>query len=566
MPGGKAFEKQLIGKVLKGIPSAMSAFYKGYRGFDTKDGTLKGDITGISAEDKANVREYLGAGAKADWFHSRPPEEQKASIRAMIDMSRGTFKGDFRRRFKATMDWIEDTNATVENAVRLSTFIEAREAFMDAGMSRQESVAKAASLAKNLTINFNRKGMAGDLINSTYLFFNASVQGTMNFARGFKFWNKDQYSPYKTGAAGSLIAFGALLSMAADEESDELEDGRPAYDSIPDYVKERNIIIMADSADEGTSNTFVDKDGNEYKGKQHYYTIPLPYGYNVFFNIGQSIYDVTSGKKTVPETGSYLTSAMLGSFFPVGTATSDDPSVSFVKTVSPTFLDPFVDLAVNENFWGSPIVKTDFPGSRETPKSSKSMPSTRKEIVNSTKWLNSFLGGDEHRPAMEGWGDISPDALQYLFNYGLGAAGATAVRSYNSIDKWARDEDLKSQEIPFIRRIKGETTAMNTQSLYYDRKQKIRENLARLEPLRNKERIDYRKKIQPYINMSIKLKRSEKSLMDLSEDIKEARAEAYKSPSKAFEYAQEEQRLYEERGRIYSQFNKEYDKLVGRLK
>jgi hypothetical protein len=564
MPGGKAFEKQLIGKVIKGIPSAMNAFYKGYRRYDLKDGTLRGDLTGITAKDKANVSEYLGAGAKADWFHSRPPEEQKATIKSMIEMSRGTFKGNFQKRFQQTMDFVEDANATVENAVRLSTFIEAREAFLDAGMGRREAIAKAASLAKNLTINFNRKGMAGDVINATYLFFNASVQGTMNFARGFKFWNKDHYSPYKTGAAGGLIAFGALLSMIADEESEELEDGRPAYDSIPDYVKERNIVIMADEPDEGTSNIFVDEEGNEYRGKQNYYTIPLPYGYNVFFNIGQSMYDVTSDKKSVPEAGSYLTSALIGSFFPVGTATSDNAAVSFVKTISPTFTDPFVDLAVNENFWGSPIIKEDLPFATETARSAKAMASTRKEIVDATQWLNSLLGGDRYEGAMGGWGDISPDALQYLMNYALGAAGTTAVRSYTAIENWAKDEDLKSQDIPFIRRIKGETTTMNTQSRFYDRKQKIQQNLKRLDPLRDEERIKFRKKIQPYITMSFKLKSIEKDLKILAEGVDKARQDAYENPDKAFEYAKKEQDLYEQRGRLYSQFNRQYDKIVGK--
>ena len=564
MPGGKAFEKQLIGKVIKGIPSAMNAFYKGYRRYDLKDGTLRGDLTGITAKDKANVSEYLGAGAKADWFHSRPPEEQKATIKSMIEMSRGTFKGNFQKRFQQTMDFVEDANATVENAVRLSTFIEAREAFLDAGMGRREAIAKAASLAKNLTINFNRKGMAGDVINATYLFFNASVQGTMNFARGFKFWNKDHYSPYKTGAAGGLIAFGALLSMIADEESEELEDGRPAYDSIPDYVKERNIVIMADEPDEGTSNIFVDEEGNEYRGKQNYYTIPLPYGYNVFFNIGQSMYDVTSDKKSVPEAGSYLTSALIGSFFPVGTATSDNAAVSFVKTVSPTFTDPFVDLAVNENFWGSPIIKEDLPFATETARSAKAMASTRKEIVDATQWLNSFLEGDRYEGALGGWGDISPDALQYLMNYALGAAGTTAVRSYSAIENWAKGEDLKSQDIPFIRRIKGETTTMNTQSRFYDRKQKIQQNLKRLDPLRDEERIKFRKKIQPYITMSFKLKAIEKDLKILAEGVEKARQDAYENPDKAFEYAKKEQDLYEQRGRLYSQFNRQYDKIVGK--
>jgi hypothetical protein len=37
---------------------------------------------------------------------------------------------------------------------------------------------RAASLAKNLTVNFNRKGQATANANALYAFFNARVQGT----------------------------------------------------------------------------------------------------------------------------------------------------------------------------------------------------------------------------------------------------------------------------------------------------------------------------------------------------------------------------------------------------
>jgi hypothetical protein len=54
--------------------------------------------------------------------------------------------------------------------VRLSAYKNARER----GMSQNA----AASLAKNLTVNFNRRGSWGVAMNSMYLFYNASVQGT----------------------------------------------------------------------------------------------------------------------------------------------------------------------------------------------------------------------------------------------------------------------------------------------------------------------------------------------------------------------------------------------------
>ena len=37
---------------------------------------------------------------------------------------------------------------------------------------------KAAKIAKELTVNFNRRGNMGPVLNAFYLFFNASVQGS----------------------------------------------------------------------------------------------------------------------------------------------------------------------------------------------------------------------------------------------------------------------------------------------------------------------------------------------------------------------------------------------------
>jgi hypothetical protein len=66
--------------------------------------------------------------------------------------------------------FISDANEMVESAVRLSAFIELQKE----GISEK----KAAEAAKNLTVDFNRKGDLGSLLNSLYLFANAGIQGS----------------------------------------------------------------------------------------------------------------------------------------------------------------------------------------------------------------------------------------------------------------------------------------------------------------------------------------------------------------------------------------------------
>jgi hypothetical protein len=247
MEGGKIKDvKRITRRVLKDVIPSMGVVYKGMRRYNMKDGTLRGDITGISETDYLDFREFMESGAKADWFYTRPSEEQVQTIQSMVDMANGTFTGNFRKGYEGVMNFVEDANGSVENAVRFATFKAARDELLNSGVDRAEAVATASTLAKNLTVNFNRKGMQGDLLNALYLFYNASVQGTMNFARGLNVFDPGS-SRTKQAIVASMIGFGALMAARGEEESEENPDsGRSYYSEIPDYIKQRNIVIMKD--------------------------------------------------------------------------------------------------------------------------------------------------------------------------------------------------------------------------------------------------------------------------------------------------------------------------------
>lgn len=76
---------------------------------------------------------------------------------------------------KGLFDWLSDYNLAMENAVRLSAY----KVGIDQGMSKE----RAASLAKNLTVNFNRKGQISQQAGALYAFFNAGVQGTTRLSQ-----------------------------------------------------------------------------------------------------------------------------------------------------------------------------------------------------------------------------------------------------------------------------------------------------------------------------------------------------------------------------------------------
>jgi len=227
---GLARGKEIAAKMVKSAPKAAYAIRMSLAGK-----RLKGD----AGEWQKMFDQFRNDGAKTGWFDAKDLDGQKKELQKMLDLSQNNMKGSLLRTKKAIGEFVENTNSAVENAVRLSVYKHA----LDAGVSRK----KAAELAKNLTVNFNRKGEIGQTMNALYMFFNASVQGTMTFARaigtlkevdGKKTLNAAQ----KVGLAAAAAAFG--LAALNREMAGEDDDGENWYDKVPDWVKERNIVIM----------------------------------------------------------------------------------------------------------------------------------------------------------------------------------------------------------------------------------------------------------------------------------------------------------------------------------
>ena len=166
-------------------------------------------------------------------------------------------------------DAIADANAAVDNGIRLAVFVNAKRL--------GKTDAEAASLAKNLTINFNRRGELGPVMNSAYLFFNAGVQGTAVLVKALK------HKKVRKIAAGIVVA-GFIMEMMNAMISPEDDDGEDKYSKIPDFTKSRNFIIMSP---DGTAITF-----------------PMPYGYNVFADIGRNFAALVRGHQSVARTSS----------------------------------------------------------------------------------------------------------------------------------------------------------------------------------------------------------------------------------------------------------------------
>ncbi|EJC4645120.1 hypothetical protein MY092_002451 [Salmonella enterica] len=507
------------------------------------DSLREGQQGGKTGEWQKLWKEFVEDGAKTGWFRINDLEGRMKEMDRLVAQAKGGWQGQSIQSWHAFFKLVEDGNNAVENALRLSAYKHGR----DAGMSRQQ----AASLAKNLTVNFNRRGEMGTVLNSLYMFANASTQGTANMIRALgrlegngPLLQRLRWSNLNRTQKLSLAAVGAgyLLASLNRARAGQDEDGVNWYDKVPDYVKEHNLVIMK----------------SLLGGKQgEYWTFPLPYGYNMFYLLGSTVEGVGSGGiKPVKAAGNIIGGA-LGAFNPLGSEDSKTLTGTLLKNAAPTIFRPFADLWANENFMGTQIYQENFPGGTPKPDSTLGRRSTPEVYKSFANWLNTATGGSQYR---SGAVDINPDIMKYWIDYISGGTGRfigqtvdAAAKSYNGID-------IPPQQIPFLGKISGKVMPYADQQAMYDHIDELRQYDAELKTLRGADRTAFLNKYRGQISMNGIIHQSQIQLKNL----RKQRDEIYSDPTlTARQQADRVLMVEQNMKKVVDRFNREYREKVG---
>lgn len=520
--------------VVKDSRSAMSAVYASLRGKT---------LTGKGAQWQKVWKEFVEDGGKTGWFNMGDLEGQQKEMDRLVSLAKGGWKGQSIGAWHSFLNLVEDANGAVENALRLSAYKHAR----DAGLSRQQ----AASLAKNMTVNFNRRGEQGMLMNSLYMFANASIQGTANLVRTLGHLNgdgpllerlrwKNLNVPQKIvlAAVGAGYLLGSLNRSVAGED----DDGVNWYDKVPSHVKERNLVIM--------KSMFGGKAGE-------YWSIPLPYGYNVFFLLGHTAEGVAAGDLTASRAAGNVVGGILGAFSPIGSETSETLSGALLKNAAPTILRPFANLAMNENFMGAQIYQENMPFG--TPKSDSQLGrrSTPEAYKAFASWLNAFSGGSQYRP---GAVDITPESLKFWIDYISGGTGRFISKTTDAAVKSLNGIDIPEQQVPFLGKISGEVMPYADQQKMYDRMTEVAQYHAELKSLTGAERTAFIDENNGKLLMNGLMQDTRKRLKDL----RKQRDAIYADSSLSLAQQAAMVKSVERDMKVaVDRFNREYNKKVG---
>lgn len=413
-------------KVLRNTTSALAGIYGDARrarkgqGANSKWAVLweefqeVGGQTGFrdlfrTSEDRANaIKKTLDPDA---WTETRLGKIFTAGGVLKVPMAQA------RRAAGWIFDIIEDYNLAMENGVRLAVY----KAGIDKGLSKE----RAASIAKNASTNFNRKGQIGQQAGALYAFFNASVQGTARIGQTIFDMEPGKPKTIRLSSFGKKIVYGGMLlgsaqalALAAAGYNDE---------DPPDFVRERSLIFPV--------------------GGGKYVTIPMPLGFNVIPNIGRMATEFAlSGFKNPEERAIKLISLFAEAYNPIGNAGLS------MQTLAPTALDPFVALTENKDYTGKPIARTSsneaIPGHALGRDTASSVSKFLSEAINTLSGGNKYVAG-VFSP--------SPDQIEYLLGQLTGGVGRELSKIEQSTLATARGEALPTYKIPLVGRFVGDT-------------------------------------------------------------------------------------------------------------
>ena len=363
------------------------------------------------------LTEFIMNGGKTGFSHI--VEIDKVTRRMNQEIKKAK-KGDAAKMtykaLNATLDLVASANDFAENLTRFAVYMTSRES--------GRSVARSVSDAKEVTVNFNRKGsgaLGAAEFRSLFLFVNAGIQALANF---FKILGGN---PGKTSAVIATYCLGGSMIMPTLTYLFGGDDGLEEYMKLSDWERQTNMCF--------------------YTGKG-FVKIPLPQELRVFHKMGDEIFMAVSGRKPATEAVIGVMSGF-ADLIPANPAGAIEASWA---EALPDAFRPWAQLTANANFTGSPIwdkwADDNMPGYLKVRTNRKGEVYAPEFLVDLLKTLDNSTGGDGVEP---GFASLNPDVVNHIFNGYLGGLYTLGTQGINAAYKtfgWSDRGGLKIKETP----------------------------------------------------------------------------------------------------------------------
>ena len=410
---------------------------------DYQNGKLREKVSNGNATAKEQMfYDFMMNGGETGFVSSLDVEDLKKKFKNDLkDLDR--WKANPVKVGHTIMDGIEFLNRAIEDSNRFAVYM--------TSIQYGRSIDEAVNDAKDVTLNFNRKGTgehSWQTIRNLYLFINPAVQSLQTLGALAK------HHPFKfTAVTAAWIASGvlvpivnaALMQMAAaflggdgDDDKDWYKDISKKYWQFSKWDRRNNFIMWVP-----TTHEFV--------------KIPLAQEFRAFYGLGDMIASKMMGGELAEETWSQYAEDLLGQVVDMLPLDPTGYDGNIAVSLMPNPIRPVFELAFNVDFTGKPLFK-DTEYNKYDPNFTKAYVGTPDWLVRVSKMVNSIGNDypDVQQNAIDAFGDPrynlnNPAVVDHVLSSYLGGAYTMGSQVLGVLTKSLNDpKEIKMADIPLV--------------------------------------------------------------------------------------------------------------------
>ncbi len=366
------------------------------------NGSLKQKIdNGTATKNEEDFYNYMMNGGETGYVTSVTVDEFKSKIMSEFGKM-DEHKLNPKKLWRAYAEAVEFLNRGVEASNRYLVY--------KTSIEYGRSVEEAINDAKNVTLNFNRKGTGEhgvQVIRNLYLFINPAIQSLQTLGALAK-----DYPGKLSAVAMAWIASGALvpafnqamLSAFGDD------DDKDKYWRMAKWDRRNNAILYIPFS-------------KEIFGETNFVKIPLAQEFRVFYGLGDMLASIGSDSEMSKQTAKEYASDIMGQVLDLMPLDPTGYGGQPLLALMPDALRwPFA-LAMNTDFTGKPISK-ESEYNQYMPTYTKAYKGTPDWLVQTSRTINAIGNDfpDEHQNAIDRTGLINPAKVDYVLKTMLGGS------------------------------------------------------------------------------------------------------------------------------------------------
>lgn len=397
---------------------------------DYQNGKLREKVSNGNATPKEQMfYDFMMNGGETGFVSSLDVEDLKKKFKNDLkDLDR--WKANPVKVGHTIMDGIEFLNRMIEDSNRFAVYM--------TSIQYGRSIDEAVNDAKDVTLNFNRKGTGEygwQMIRNLYLFINPAVQSLQTLGALAK------HHPFKfTAVTAAWLASGVLVPIVNAALMSLLggDDDKDKYWQFTKWDRRNNLIMWVPFTHE-----FV--------------KIPLAQEFRAFYGVGDMIASKMMGGELAEETWSQYAEDLLGQVVDMLPLDPTGYDGNIAVSLMPNPIRPVFELAFNVDFTGKPLFKeTEY--NKYDPNFTKAYVGTPDWLVRVSKMVNSIGNDypDVQQNAIDAFGDPrynlnNPAVVDHVLSSYLGGAYTMGSQVLGVLTKSLNDpKEIKMADIPLV--------------------------------------------------------------------------------------------------------------------